>query len=189
MNKDELRAQMRGMRRKLSDEEQRKAAKAVAERLVTLEAYQNARVVMAYAAVRGELPLDGILEDALAGGKTLALPRCEGEGVMRAYRVERAAQLRKGAYGILEPDAACPPVGPEEIELILVPGTAFDAHGNRLGQGGGYYDRYLSQTQAVRVGICHDFALLHAVPTQAHDARMAIVITPNHTIITREETT
>ena len=78
---------------------------------------------------------------------------------------------------------------PEEIDLIFVPGTAFDVRGHRIGQGGGYYDRYLNRTRAVRVGVCHDFALLDAVPTQTHDARMDGVVTPKHTIVTREETT
>ena len=55
--------------------------------------------------------------------------------------------------------------------------------------GGGYYDRYLVQTRAVRIGVCHDFALLDAVPTQTHDARMDGIVTPKHTIVTREETT
>ena len=189
MNKDELRAQMRQARRALSEQAQREAAQAAAARILALDAYQNARVVMAYAAVRGELALDAVLRDALAADKTLALPRCEGEGVMRAYRVARLSELKRGAYGILEPGAACLPVAPEEIDLMLVPGTAFDRRGGRLGQGGGYYDRYLGLTRAVCVGVCHDFALTEAVPTETHDAHMDIVITPNHTIITREETT
>ena len=189
MNKDELRAQMRRMRRALSGEEQREAAKAAAARIFALEAYQSARVVMAYAAAKGELSLDWILDDALTSGKALALPRCEGEGVMRAYRVQTRARLKKGAYGIWEPDETCPPIEPDDMDLILVPGTAFDRQGGRLGQGGGYYDRYLAQTRAVRIGVCHDFALLDAVPTQAHDARMDGVVTPKHTIVTREETT
>lgn len=188
MNKDELRAQMRRMRRALSEEAQREAAEAVFARILALEAYQKARTVMAYAAARGELPLDAVLRDALATGKTLALPRCEGEGLMCAHRVTALDQLKKGAFGILEPDAACPIVEPGSVDLILVPGTAFDADGGRLGQGGGYYDRYLEKTRAVRVGVCHDFALFGAVPCEAHDARMEIVVTPNHTVI-REETT
>lgn len=188
MNKDELRAQMRRMRRALSREAQQEAAEAVFARILALEAYQKARTVMAYAAARGELPLDAVLRDALAAGKTLALPRCEGEGVMCARRVTALDQLKTGAFGILEPDEACSIVGPEHMDLIFVPGTAFDTDGGRLGQGGGYYDRYLEKTRAVRVGVCHDFALLDAVPCEAHDARMEIVVTPNRTVI-REETT
>ena len=122
-------------------------------------------------------------------GKTLVLPRCAGEGVMHGHRVDAPDRLVKGAYGILEPGADCPRVEPAEIDLILVPGTAFDVRGHRIGQGGGYYARYLNRTRAVRVGVCHDFALLSAVPSEAHDARMDIVVTPGRTVIIREETT
>lgn len=108
---------------------------------------------------------------------------------MHGHRVDAPDRLVKGAYGILEPGAGCPRVEPEEIDLIFVPGTAFDVRGHRIGQGGGYYDRYLNRTRAVRVGVCHDFALLSAVPSEAHDARMDIVVTPGRTVIIREETT
>ena len=189
MTKDELRGQMRRMRRALSEEAQREAAETVFARIAALDAYRSARVVMAYAAARGELRLDAVLRDALAAGKTLALPRCAQAGVMHAYRVETLGQLRRGAYGIWEPIETCPRVEPETLDLILVPGTAFDICGHRLGQGGGYYDRYLNGTRAVRVGVCHDFALLDAVPNETHDARMDIVVTPSRMIITQEETT
>ena len=182
MNKDELRRQMRRMRRALSAEAQREAEEAVFARVSALGAYRRARTVMAYAAARGELPLGRVLADALAAGKTLILPRCAGEGVMHGHRVDAPDRLATGAYGILEPGADCP-------RLIFVPGTAFDVRGHRIGQGGGYYDRYLNRTRAVRVGVCHDFALLSAVPSEAHDARMDIVVTSGRTVIIREETT
>ena len=108
---------------------------------------------------------------------------------MDAFIVTEKRQLMQGAYGIWEPDETCPPIEPDDMDLILVPGAAFDRQGDRLGQGGGYSDRSLAQTRAVRIGVCHDFALLDAVPTQTHDARMDGVVTPKHTIVTREETT
>ena len=74
----------------------------------------------------------------------------------------------------------------ERIDLILVPGTAFGRDGGRIGQGGGYYDRFLPQTDALRVGICHDFALLERLPLQAHDQNMDAVVRPSGLIAAHE---
>ena len=169
---------MRAMRRALSPAQQDAAADAVYARICAFDPYRSSRVVMAYMACRGELSLDRVIRDALALGKTLVLPRCEAEGIMTARKIASMDQLSPGAYGLLEPDASCDVAEPEEIDLILVPGTAFDRRGHRLGQGAGYYDRILPMTQAVCAGICHDFALIEDVPCQAHDIPMDFVITP-----------
>ena len=71
------------------------------------------------------------------------------------------------------------------LDLILVPGTAFDRAGGRVGQGGGYYDRFLPGTQALRMGVCHHFALQSSVPMSTHDQSMDIIITPQETVIIR----
>ena len=178
MNKDELRHAMRARRRVLSQEEQRRASLAVLERVRAFAPYREARSVMAYMACRGELDLSPVIADALAQGKTLLLPRCEAPGIMTARRVTDLSQLVSGAYGLIEPAQCCAVFPPEEIDLILVPGTAFDASGGRLGQGGGYYDRFLARTKALRAGVCHDFALIACVPAQAHDMRMDCIFTP-----------
>lgn len=188
MDKDELRRAMRARRRALAKDEQRRASQAVAERVRAFAPYAGARSVMAYMACRGELSLAPVIADALKQGKTLLLPRCEAPGVMTARRVTALAQLVPGAYGLMEPAESCAVFPPEEIELILVPGTAFDALGGRLGQGGGFYDRFLARTGALRVGICHDFALTGRVPAQAHDMRMDCIITPGGTIRTGNPT-
>lgn len=178
MNKAELRARMRAMRRALPPGEQQRAARAVFEQLAEFAPYQHADVIMAYMACRGELSLEYVIWDVLGRGRTLLLPRCDAPGVMTARRVLRPENLTAGAYGLPEPDAGCEIADPREIDLILVPGVAFDRRGGRLGQGGGYYDQYLPGSSALRVGICHDFALIDGVPCEAHDESMHFVITP-----------
>lgn len=185
--KAEIRRQMRSMRRALSGEEQKRAADGVYTQIMRMESYRSARTVMAYAAVRGELSLERVMEDIRASGRRLALPRCGEGGEMDACLVTERRQLRQGAYGIWEPDESCPVVPPEEIDLMLIPGTAFDRAGGRIGQGGGYYDRYIIQTRAVRVGICHGFALVNHIPTEKHDVRMDAVVTPEETLIFRQK--
>ena len=188
MNKDELRQAMRARRRALSQEEQRRASQAVCARVRAFSPYAQARTVMAYMACRGELDLAPVMADALAQGKTLLLPRCEAPGLMTARQVTDLSQLAAGAYGLMEPGEGCAVFPPEEIDLVFVPGTAFDAQGGRLGQGGGYYDRFLARTRALRAGVCHDFALTARVPQQAHDARMDCILSPGGVIRTGEHT-
>jgi len=182
MDKRELRARMRVMRQGFPPEKQRLASQAVHERLKESAPYREARCVMAYIAVRGELSLAPVMKDLLERGCMLALPRCEAPGVMTARRITSLSQLTEGAYGHLEPDASCEILDPAKLDLILVPGTAFDDGGGRLGQGGGYYDRFLPQTKALRVGVCHGFALKAHVPADAHDQRMDMIITPEKTV-------
>lgn len=184
-----LRSAMRQRRAALSQSEQARAAAAVRQRLRAMPPYRDAACVMAYAAVRGELSVWDVIGDILASGHTLAMPRCEGPGRMTARRVTDRAQLVPGTYGVPEPGADCAIVPPGEIGLILVPGTAFDRRMNRIGQGGGYYDRFLVETRALRVGICHDFALLARVPVRSHDAAMDMVVTPSGIWTAQEDDT
>ena len=142
---------------------------------------------MAYAAARGEIALEAVMADALLRGKALALPLCTGPGRMQARRVTDLSRLRPGRYGIPEPGPDCPELAPETIDLILVPGVAFDPRGGRVGQGGGYYDRFLPLSRALRVGVCPEFALLDRVPVRAHDQRMDAVVTPSATLMMYEE--
>ena len=175
------------MRRQLPETAQREAALAVFERLAAFVPYRTARTVMAYMACRGELDLGAVLEDALQSGRTLLLPRCEPDGQMTARRIAGYGDLVPGMYGLREPKKDCAVAQPDTIDLILVPGTAFDRAGGRIGQGAGYYDRFLPGTKALLVGICHDFALLERVPNEAHDIQMDYVITPGGVIRTGTE--
>ena len=189
MNKDQLRRELRAQRRLLSPRMQEEAARAVHAQLAGFAPYRQAHTVMAYMACRGELSLACVIRDVIDSGRGLLLPRCEAPGIMTARRVRGECDLICGAYGLMEPDAACEIVDPQAIDLILVPGVAFDRAGNRLGQGGGYYDRFLQESGALRVGLCHEGALLDHVAHEAHDQTMAYIITPGGIICAGSDTT
>ena len=90
--------------------------------------------------------------------------------------------LVPGFMDIPEPTASCEPVDPQEVDLVLVPGVAFDRQGNRLGYGGGYYDRFLQQCAAPRVALAFATQLVDHVPTEPHDLRVHAVVTDEEVI-------
>lgn len=185
--KSRIRQEMRLRRKQLEPSVQEEAAKRACAHLTAFAPYRAAQCVMAYAACRGELSLDSLIREILAAGKTLAMPRCEAPGVMTARRIERLDQMEEGAYGLMEPREDCAVIPPEAIGLILVPGTAFSRAGGRVGQGGGYYDRFLEQTEALRMGVCHGFALMDDVPGERHDQHMNCILTPEGIILCGRE--
>ena len=150
------------------------ASSALCTRLAVFPALQEANTAMAYIAFRNEIDL-GLLFRLLPGVRWV-IPRVEGEGmVVHRYDPGRLVRHR---FGMMEPDARLPVIAPDQIDVVLVPGVAYDRHGGRLGFGGGYYDRFLPTTRALRVGISHSACLAEQVPCGPLDLRMDWVATP-----------
>lgn len=133
-------------------------------------------LVMAYAALPDELDLTPWLTVLAASGR-LVLPRVSAQGLTLHRIASPATQLAPGAHGIAEPTTP-PDVQAGSLDVVLVPGRAFDGQGGRLGRGGGYYDRFLAGCpRALRVGVAHQAQLVGRVPMEAHDAAMDVVVT------------
>ena len=177
MDRRELRALIRDRREKISVIQAAELSARIAERVLTLPEYRQAKKVMCYASVIGEVntaPLNArILED----GKELFLPKISKEkGRMVAVPVKDLASLRRGRMGIPEPPKGegADPMG---IDLILVPGIAFDRKGGRVGFGGGYYDRFLPETKALRVALAFNMQLVEDTHPEPHDQSVDMLIT------------
>ena len=117
-----------------------------------------------------------------ADGKTTLYPRVVAEGRPLEFAVADGARLAPGAYGIPEPPADAPAVALASIDLLFVPGVAFDSRGARLGSGKGYYDRTIEllrpeEPRPVTVGVAYDFQIIPEVPERAGDRRVDYVIT------------
>lgn len=135
--------------------------------------YRAARTVMLYHPLWDEVDTRPMIQRALASGKRVILPTVHGDDIV-AVEVTAATEWREGDFGILEPVA---PPYEGAIDLIVVPGVAFDRSGGRLGRGKGYYDRFLPKhPEAVRIGICFDFQLVESVPHEPFDLTMHAVI-------------
>ena len=149
----------------------------ILEALLASPLWREADTVFCYVSVGWELSTREILRAALDAGKRLAVPRCLPGGVMRAHEVRDLSRLRPGALRIPEPGEDAPVIPPEELRLALVPALAFDRAGYRIGMGGGYYDRCLPTLCCPRVGLCYASFLLPALPREACDVPVDLILT------------
>ncbi len=182
-----LREQMKQTRLAMSKAEVQRRSESIVARLVELEVFQRAGSVMLYLPVRNEVDTTRVVARCLNDGKALVLPRMdyEQDGVV-AHRVDDpATQLVLGRMDLVEPDPAkTEVVSPAEIDLVVVPGLAFDRRGYRIGWGRGYYDAFLAvaDARAVRVGLAYEFQLVDAVEHDGHDVPMHTVVTEGTTV-------
>lgn len=135
-----------------------------------------------YLAVRDELDLDELHQRWWARGRVLWLPRVSGPGALTWHPLTDPAHTLIGSYGIREPDPARVPAAPLPVDAtVLVPGVAFTRDGHRLGQGQGFYDRVLADHRGHTIGIAFCCQLVATLPTEAHDQRVARVVTAEPT--------
>lgn len=173
MRKEKLRQQIRQIKRQFSPQQLEELSLPVISRLKPLLA--EAQFIMVYYSLPDEVNTHHLIDDLVADGKTVLLPRVSGPDTMELRRYTDHADLQEGAYHILEPVGE-PFTDYASIDIIIVPGLAFDAAGHRLGRGRGYYDRFL-RTMGVRtIGVCFDFQKVEEVPVDAFDIPVDMVI-------------
>jgi len=171
---------------KLLNPQQRALGSArIASALMELPEFAASGTVMLYMSIADEVDTVPIVKQALAQGKKVALPKVDLKAkIMAAWRItDTGRDLAAGAFGIPEP-ALRDVVDPAEIDFCLVPARGFDTLGNRLGRGGGYYDRFMDMPgfRAVRCGVAFDFQLLENIPHQPHDLPVNIIVTESRII-------
>jgi 5-formyltetrahydrofolate cyclo-ligase len=142
-----------------------------------LPEYQSANVIFGFVGTVAEIDTRPIIERALASGKIVCVPLCIGPGIMETRAITGMNELEAGAYGILEPRADCPTIDAEKIELALVPCISCDRNCDRLGQGGGFYDRFMEHGRFPKIALCREALLLDKVPTEPWDLPVDAVVT------------
>lgn len=150
---------------------------ALFRRFLALPQIESVRTVLLYHGMDTEPDTVRLLPPLWDIGKQVCLPRCLPGNQMEARLVQRDSTLVRHPYGMLEPGPDCPLIPPDQIDLVLVPGLAFDRSGGRLGRGGGYYDRWLAGFSGVTAALCRDGLLMEAIPRLPHDLGVDLVIT------------
>lgn len=177
MTKQEIRQLIKLQKLTLTDSERRQAAHAVFAKVERLTAFTAAKRILLYNSLPDELPTREFI-NKWSAHKQIFLPKVNGENLdILPYEPQR---MQLGAFNIEEPQGN-DTAEPETMDLIIVPGVAFDQKGNRLGRGKGFYDRLLSQTHATTIGVGYDSQLIPSgIPIEPHDKKLDIIITDSH---------
>lgn len=176
MDKATLRKQITDWRKSLDSETIMENSLTISQRLIALPVYQKASTLMVYSAFGAEVDLRLCIEHARASGKTLLFPKVyREEKRLQPYMISSDEELTPGTWGILEPnEIARRWQGEPPLDLVIMPGLAFDRKGNRLGYGGGYYDRWLETLQGqtslpALVAVAFEGQVVEAVPHGVYD--------------------
>ncbi len=178
--KSELRRTVLARRGALSAQEIRLRSAAAGSRLFALSEFKEAGLAMFFVSFGSELDTLPMIRQALIEGKRVAAPRAEWETreLVPCEIRDLEGDLEAGAHGIREPRPHCGVVGPEEIDLVLVPAAVWAEDGHRLGYGGGYYDRFLTRvSDARRIGLGLEVQVVAEVPHGEHDLPVEVLVT------------
>ena len=162
----------------------------IAERLLSHERVMSADTILIYASFGSEIDTWELADKLLQAEKKIAFPRCGKDGAMTFHLVESIEKLRSGStgkYGIYEPDSSLPEPVITDRTICIVPGLAFTGKGERLGYGGGYYDRFLSQhTEIFTVAAAYEAMITDSLPVQEHDVKIKNIVTEERMVLCNE---
>jgi len=176
--KTELRKEIADLKKQISTEQKQQEARAVFSKVETLSEFKSAENILLYWSTSDELSTHEIIEK-WSNRKQIILPTIVGDKlILKPYMPGQ--NMKKGALGIWEPDTV--DTFTENIDLMIIPGIAFDSDKNRLGRGKAFYDRFLANKSLVKIGVGFDLQLLPRIPSEKSDIKMDKVITASHFI-------
>lgn len=175
MDKATLRRQIRDRKRAMTEEEIVSRSKKLGELFAKSQIYKNAKTIYGYLPYNQEVRTIPMLERALQDGKRVAVPKVYGN-TMRFIYIENMTQVEKGYAGIPEPIGDSP-VAEDKSALVLMPGLAFTKKGDRMGYGGGFYDRFLAEEpEHPTLALCYEFQVVEYLPTEEYDIPVDTVL-------------
>jgi 5-formyltetrahydrofolate cyclo-ligase len=171
LTKEQIRSKILGKLKTQKEEDRDRKSKIIKKKLFRTSVFKKAKRVMFYIAFDGEVDTEDMIKAARRSGKIIAVPVCKKQRItIRPCRFPDKAKLKKGAYGICEP-AVKKYIKLEDLDLVIVPGLAFDKKGSRLGRGKGCYDAFLKKLpeDTASIGLAFDFQILPSLPATATD--------------------
>ncbi len=175
MDKKALRKKIREQKRAMTLEQIEMASRKLVEQFLALEAYRKAKTLYGYLPYNQEVRTVPILEQALADGKRVAVPKIYDDEMRFIYLTD-LSQVETGYAGIPEP-IADGPIADDPTALVLMPGLAFDREGHRIGYGGGFYDKFLSAEPGhPTVALCYAFQMVDEIPIESYDIPVDLVL-------------
>ncbi|MBO4940780.1 MAG: 5-formyltetrahydrofolate cyclo-ligase [Clostridia bacterium] len=177
MTKAEIRKINKEKRKLMTEAEVKEKSLAIAKTFLDSEIYKNAKTIMVYMPIGNEVDTKEIIASALSDGKRIIVPVTDAKtGEITPCEINENTAFEKGAFSVFEPVEKVP-ADPPQIDVVLVPGIAFDKKGGRIGFGKGCYDRFLKKMEAFKIGLCYDFQLCDEIEAESHDIKMDFVIT------------
>lgn len=173
---------MRSKLRAQSLEERDSKSLKIQEKLFGLDAFRKARTVCFFVGTEEEVNTVPMIEGSIRQGKRVLVPLAKLENKeLKLYELQALSELKTGMLDILEPDPSkARPANPKDVDLVVVPGLAFDEKKQRLGRGAGFYDRFLlTAPRAYKVALAFSFQLFPEIPQEAHDHPLDEVLTEN----------
>jgi len=183
--KRKIRSGIQEKRDSLDGSIRQEKSRLIANRLIGLDQYDRSLHMLAYYPFRSEIDTRIIIRDAISRGKKIALPRVGDDNLELFYIKNLEEDLEPGSYDIMEPiPSRCQRAEPSRIDLVIVPGVGFDRKHNRLGYGGGFYDRLLNSIpgNAPRIALSFDLQVIDKVPVSGHDLKIDMLITESQII-------
>jgi len=186
-DKNSLRKELLQKRDAIPPEVKRTKDRLIRENLASLDEMKTALLLFFFASFRSEVDTFAMIRDALSGGKRVVLPKVERESrTLLLYEIGSLEELAPGYMGIPEPSKAAEerPVDIDDVDAVIIPGAAFDPSGNRIGYGGGYYDRLLAdlKRKVPVIAPAYEEQVIDAVPVDPHDHKVDIIVTDRRVI-------
>lgn len=185
MDKKEIRNIVMSRRKELSEVIKGDLDSAITRKFLGSEVYKRCKTIFIYISMNEEIYTKTIILKALEEGKKVCVPKIDmKDRTMKAIEIQSLNEMiETPPFGILEPPTFDFKLDIGEIELIVVPGLAFDKNGGRVGYGGGYYDKFLSQPhKSKKIVLAYDFQVFENVPVEKHDVKVDYIITEKQVI-------